>query len=64
MKRLRSPVIRGKGCPPDCRSVTSWSLFPSAGCRRRGASDVHLKLGQPPVVRLDGDLEPLPERRC
>ena len=25
-----------------------------------GASDVHLKLGQPPVVRLDGDLEPLP----
>jgi twitching motility protein PilT len=26
-----------------------------------GASDVHFKLGQPPVVRLDGDLEPLPE---
>jgi twitching motility protein PilT len=24
-----------------------------------GASDVHLKLGQPPVLRLDGDLEPL-----
>ena len=24
-----------------------------------GASDVHLKLGQPPIVRLDGDLEPL-----
>jgi twitching motility protein PilT len=24
-----------------------------------GASDVHLKLGQPPVVRLDGDLEQL-----
>ena len=24
-----------------------------------GASDVHLKLGQPPVVRLDGDLEPM-----
>src|SRR3954463_10375416 len=23
----------------------------------RGASDVHLKLGQPPVIRLDGDLE-------
>jgi twitching motility protein PilT len=23
----------------------------------RGASDVHLKLGQPPVVRIDGDLE-------
>ena len=22
-----------------------------------GASDVHLKLGQPPVVRLDGDLD-------
>ena len=22
-----------------------------------GASDIHLKLGQPPVVRLDGDLE-------
>jgi twitching motility protein PilT len=26
-----------------------------------GASDVHLKLGQPPVIRIDGDLEPLPE---
>ena len=26
-----------------------------------GASDVHFKLGQPPVVRLDGDLEPLPD---
>jgi len=26
-----------------------------------GASDVHLKLGQPPVVRLDGDLEQLPD---
>ena len=24
-----------------------------------GASDVHFKLGQPPIVRLDGDLEPL-----
>ncbi|HXY17514.1 MAG TPA: PilT/PilU family type 4a pilus ATPase [Gaiellaceae bacterium] len=24
-----------------------------------GASDVHFKLGQPPVVRLDGELEPL-----
>ncbi len=24
-----------------------------------GASDVHLKLGQPPVIRYDGDLEPL-----
>jgi twitching motility protein PilT len=24
-----------------------------------GASDVHLKLGQPPIVRIDGDLEPL-----
>jgi twitching motility protein PilT len=26
-----------------------------------GASDVHFKLGQPPVVRLDGDLEPMPD---
>ena len=26
---------------------------------KRGASDVHLKLGQPPVLRLDGDLEPM-----
>jgi twitching motility protein PilT len=26
-----------------------------------GASDVHFKLGQPPVVRLDGDIEPLPD---
>ena len=24
---------------------------------QRGASDIHLKLGQPPVLRLDGDLE-------
>ena len=28
----------------------------------RGASDVHLKVGQPPIVRLDGDLEPLDGR--
>jgi twitching motility protein PilT len=26
----------------------------------RGASDVHLKLGRPPVVRFDGELEQLP----
>jgi twitching motility protein PilT len=26
-----------------------------------GASDIHLKLGQPPVVRLDGDLEQMEE---
>jgi twitching motility protein PilT len=26
-----------------------------------GASDVHLKIGQPPILRLDGDLEPLSE---
>ena len=26
----------------------------------RGASDVHLKVGQPPVLRVDGDLEPFP----
>jgi twitching motility protein PilT len=26
----------------------------------RGASDVHLKVGRPPVVRFDGELEPLP----
>src|SRR6476659_1640384 len=25
----------------------------------RGASDVHLKLGRPPIVRYDGELEPL-----
>jgi len=24
-----------------------------------GASDIHLKLGQPPVIRLDGELEPM-----
>jgi twitching motility protein PilT len=29
------------------------------GASKRGASDVHLKLGQPPVVRVDGALEPL-----
>ena len=26
----------------------------------RGASDVHLKFGRPPIVRFDGELEPLP----
>ncbi|MFN0155561.1 MAG: type IV pilus twitching motility protein PilT [Gaiella sp.] len=26
-----------------------------------GASDVHFKLGQPPVMRYDGDLEPMPD---
>jgi twitching motility protein PilT len=29
------------------------------GASARGASDVHLKLGQPPVIRVDGALEPL-----
>ena len=24
-----------------------------------GASDIHLKLGQPPVIRIDGELEPM-----
>jgi twitching motility protein PilT len=28
-----------------------------------GASDVHLKLGQPPVIRQDGELEPLPNHQ-
>ena len=28
----------------------------------RGASDIHLKVGQPPIVRLDGDLGPLDDR--
>jgi twitching motility protein PilT len=28
----------------------------------RGASDVHLKVGQPPVLRVDGDLEPFPSQ--
>ena len=26
----------------------------------RGASDVHLKAGRPPIVRFDGELEQLP----
>ena len=26
-----------------------------------GASDIHLKLGSPPVTRRDGDLLPLPD---
>src|SRR5438477_1301484 len=25
----------------------------------RGASDIHFKVGQPPVVRFDGELQPL-----
>ena len=25
----------------------------------RGASDVHLKVGRPPIIRFDGELEPL-----
>ena len=27
----------------------------------RGASDIHLKVGQPPIIRFDGDLQPLEE---
>jgi twitching motility protein PilT len=30
----------------------------------RGASDVHLKVGRPPIVRFDGQLEPLPGCRA
>jgi twitching motility protein PilT len=26
----------------------------------KGASDIHFKVGQPPIVRFDGELEPLP----
>ena len=25
----------------------------------RGASDIHLKFGQPPIIRFDGELQPL-----
>jgi twitching motility protein PilT len=26
-----------------------------------GATDIHLKIGQPPICRIDGDLTPLEE---
>jgi twitching motility protein PilT len=28
----------------------------------RGASDIHLKFGQPPIIRFDGDLQPMNDR--
>src|SRR5262245_62620535 len=37
----------------DLRAILSAAV-------ERGASDVHLKTGRPPIVRFDGELEPLP----
>ena len=56
--RVVGGVNQGKGqarrcrCSPDVIDLIA--LLRSAV--ESGASDIHLKLGQPPVVRLDGDL--------
>ena len=39
--------------------TTRISKLCSSAAVARGASDVHLKLGRPPIVRFDGELEPL-----
>ena len=49
---MRSRCCR---CVPDVIDLIA--LLKSAV--ESGASDVHLKLGQPPILRLDGDLEPM-----
>ena len=42
-----------------CRWVRTWISTASCGTAvELGASDVHLKVGQPPIIRHDGDLEP------
>jgi twitching motility protein PilT len=44
----------------DSRVESSLDLFEVLHTAvERGASDVHLKVGQPPIVRFDGHLEPL-----
>jgi len=30
-------------------------------CVQKGASDLHLVIGQPPMIRQDGDLKPMSE---
>ena len=58
MPRTRD-AQRGKGAARRCRwSVDVIDLIPMLrSAVESGASDIHLKLGQPPVLRLDGDLE-------
>src|SRR4051794_19258865 len=50
---LSSDVDRAVGDGVDLRRILSAAV-------QRGASDVHLKAGRPPIVRLDGELGPLP----
>ena len=47
----------------ETTSTTSISSEILSAAVDRGASDVHLKAGRPPIVRFDGELEPLPASR-
>ena len=57
--RLDREALWGKGGAAGCRCspdvIDLIDLLTRAV--KSGASDVHLKLGQPPILRLDGDLE-------
>src|SRR5262249_59076556 len=48
-----SPSPSAPDARVDLRAIRSAAV-------ERGASDVHLKTGRPPIVRFDGELEPLP----
>src|SRR4029450_6678519 len=50
------PLNQGGG-PADVKGMELNTLLRTAV--EQGASDVHLKVGQPPVIRFDGSLRPL-----
>jgi len=51
------------GAEPGVTTATGTGLDLKAALQRmvrEGASDLHLKVGRPPTLRLHGDLVPLP----
>ena len=54
---MRCDALKPEAIPADGENVVFDLLTILKTAVERGASDVHLKLGQPPVIRHDGDLE-------
>src|SRR5262245_41563894 len=54
---MEDPTLRNLGRGADNGGVNLESILRTAV--ERGASDVHLKVHRPPVIRFDGDLMPL-----
>ena len=54
---MDDPILNSRQGSADSTGVDLHAILKMAV--ERGASDVHLKVGQPPVVRFDGELERL-----